>query len=66
MKELEIQISINYLVLEAGLFHKHHVKYFSDTLKPFISVCLNVLPEHLGIDGIKNIEDIVDAINLKI
>ena len=49
---------IKYLVLEAGLFHKHHVKYFSDTLKPLISICLNILPEHLGIDGIMSVEDI--------
>lgn len=49
---------VKYLILEAGLFFRHHVKYFSDTLKPFISVCLNVLPEHLGIDNILNVEDI--------
>lgn len=49
---------IEYLVLEASLFYKHHVKYFSEILKPFISICLNILPEHIGIDGIKSVEDI--------
>ena len=50
--------NIEYLVLEAGLYYKHHVKYFGDTLNPYISICLNVLPEHLGIDGISCVEDI--------
>ena len=50
--------NVNYLVLEAGLFWKHHVKYFGDLLKPFISICLNILPEHLGINGIENSDDI--------
>lgn len=49
---------IKFLVLEAGLFFRHHVKYFSETLKPLISVCLNILPEHLGIDDINSTEDI--------
>lgn len=51
-------MDIKYLVLEAGLFFKHHVKYFSDTLKPFIGICLNILPEHIGIAGINSVEDI--------
>lgn len=53
-----LTVDIKYLVLEAGLFFKHHVKYFSDTLKPFIGICLNILPEHIGIDGINSVEDI--------
>ncbi len=49
---------IKYLVLEAGMFFRHHVKYFSDTLKPIISICLDIVPEHLGIDNINNVRDI--------
>ena len=49
---------IKYLVLEAGMFFRHHVKYFSDMLKPIISICLDIVPEHLGIDNINNVEDI--------
>ena len=49
---------IEYLVLEASLFFKHHVKFFSETLKPYISICLDILPEHIGINDIKNVEDI--------
>lgn len=52
---------IKYIVLEAGLFHKHHVKYFSEELKPIISVCLNILPEHIGIKTINSIDDIVEG-----
>ena len=51
--------NVNYLVLEASMYYRHHVKYFSDTLKPYISACLNIAPEHLGIDGIKDVKDIV-------
>ncbi len=50
---------IEYLVLEAGLFYRHHVKFFSEYLKPQIGVILNVLPEHIGIDHINTTEDIV-------
>ncbi len=50
---------IEYLVLEAGLFYRHHVKFFSEYLKPQIGVILNALPEHIGIDHINTIEDIV-------
>jgi len=52
---------ISYLVLEAGLFYKHHVAYFSETLHPEFSVCLNILPEHLGIDNIINVKDIIQG-----
>ena len=52
---------IKYLVMEAGIFAKHHVKYFSDILKPLISVCLNIFPEHLGINGMNSVEDITIA-----
>lgn len=51
--------NIEYLVLEAGLFYRHHVSYFSETLHPEYSICLNALPEHLGIDNIKSVKDIV-------
>ena len=50
---------IEYLVLEAGLFYRHHVKFFSDYLKPYIGIILNVLPEHIGIDHIMTMDDIV-------
>ena len=50
---------IEYLVLEAGLFYRHHVKFFSDYLKPYIGIFLNVLPEHIGIDHIMTMDDIV-------
>ena len=50
---------IEYLVLEAGLFYRHHVKFFSDYLKPYIGIILNVLPEHIGIDHIMIMDDIV-------
>ncbi len=50
---------VNYLVLEASMYYRHHVKFFSDILKPYISACLNIAPEHLGIDGIKDVKDIV-------
>lgn len=43
------------------MFHKHHVKYFSETLKPIISVFLNAMLEHIGIDNIFTIEDIVKS-----
>ena len=49
---------IDYLVLEAAFYYRHHVKYFSETLKPSISVCLNILPEHIGVDGVSNVEEI--------
>lgn len=52
---------ISYMVLEAGLFHKHHVAYFSQELKPYISVLLNILPEHMGIDSIHSVKDIVEG-----
>ena len=57
---------INYLnddiknvVLEAGLYHRHHVEYFAKLLRPKIGVLLNVREEHLGIDGISSKEDIL-------
>lgn len=50
---------IEYLVLEAGLFYRHHVKFFSDYLIPYIGIILNVLPEHIGIDHIMTMDDIV-------
>lgn len=50
---------IEYLVLEAGLFYRHHVKFFSDYLKPYIGIFLNVLPEHIGIDHITTMDNIV-------
>ena len=52
---------IKYLIMEAGIFAKHHVKYFSDLLKPLISVCLNIKPEHLGINNMNTIDDITIA-----
>ena len=51
--------NVNYLVMEASMYYRHHIKYFSDTLKPYISACINIDPEHLGIDEIKNVHDIV-------
>ena len=51
--------NVNYFVMEASMYYKHHIKYFSDTLKPYISACINIAPEHLGIDDIKDVCDIV-------
>lgn len=53
--------NVDYLVLEASMYYKHHIKYFSDTLKPYISACINIVPEHIGIDDIKDVHDIVEC-----
>ncbi len=53
-----IDNSVEYLVMEAALFYRHHVNYFGKVLKPHIAVLLNVENEHLSIDGISSLEDI--------
>ena len=48
----------DYLALEASLWYKEHITYFSKTLKPDLAVLLDVFEEHIGIGEIKNISDI--------
>lgn len=52
---------IDYCLLEAGMFHKHHVQYFGKILNPEIGIFLNVELEHIGIDNIKNYDDIIKS-----
>lgn len=47
-----------YFIVEASLWKKEHMSYFSKRLKPFLSIILNIYPEHIGIFDIKNISDI--------
>ena len=48
----------DYLVLEASLWYKEHITYFSKTLKPDLAVLLDIFEEHVGIGQIKTISDI--------
>ncbi len=47
-----------YLAVEASLWYKEHITYFSKTLKPDLAVILDVFEEHIGIGDIKHISDI--------
>jgi UDP-N-acetylmuramyl pentapeptide synthase len=48
----------DYLALEASLWYKEHITYFSKTLKPDLSIILDVFEEHIGVGDIKTISDI--------
>ena len=48
----------DYLALEASLWYKEHITYFSKTLKPDLSILLDVFEEHIGVGDIKTISDI--------
>ena len=48
----------DYLAMEASLWYKEHILYFSETLKPDMSVLINVYPEHIGVKDIHGISDI--------
>ena len=48
----------DYFVVEASLWYKKHIEYFSKTLKPDLAILLNVCPEHIGIGDIKSVSDI--------
>ena len=50
--------NINYLVLEASLWYKEHIEYFSKTLKPDLAILLDIRPEHIGIKDINCLSDI--------
>ena len=47
-----------YFVMEASLWYKEHIEYYSKLLKPDMAVLLDVLSEHIGIGEIKDISDI--------
>ena len=47
-----------YLAVEASLWYKEHITYFSKTLKPDLAILLDVFEEHIGIGEIKSISDI--------
>jgi hypothetical protein len=48
----------DYLVLEASLWYKEHIEYFSKTLHPDLAILLDIRPEHIGIRDINSINDI--------
>ena len=50
--------NVDYFIVEASLWYKEHITYFSKTLKPDLVVLLDVLDEHVGIGNIKTISDI--------
>ncbi len=54
-----INNNYKYVVLEAAMFYKNQVEYFSRTLNPFISIIMNIKKEHLGINGIDSVDDII-------
>ena len=49
---------VDYFIVEASLWYKEHMSYFSEKLKPDLVVLLDVLDEHVGIGNIKTISDI--------
>jgi len=49
---------VDYFIVEASLWYKEHITYFSKILKPDLVVLLDVLDEHVGIGNIKTISDI--------
>lgn len=51
---------LEYIVMEARMFYKKYIPYFSKTMKPYLSIILNVEKEHLGVNGIDTIDDIVE------
>lgn len=51
---------LEYIVMEAEMFYKKHIPYFSKTMKTYLSIILNVEKEHLGVNGIDTIDDIVE------
>ena len=48
----------DYFVVEASLWWKEHISYFSNYLKPDMAIILNVFDEHIGVNEIKTISDI--------
>lgn len=49
---------IDYIVTEISLFYHDHVKILTDLLKPEIVAILNIKSAHLGVDILKNQNDI--------
>lgn len=49
---------LEYIVLEASLWYKEHMSYFSEVLKPDLAILMNVYFEHIGVKDIKDISDI--------
>lgn len=50
--------NLDYVVLEASLWYKEHITYFSETLKPDLAILMNVFPEHIGVKDINSVADI--------
>ena len=53
-----INENVDYFIVEASLWYKEHISYFSKTLKPDMVVLLDVLDEHVGIGNIRTTSDI--------
>lgn len=49
---------IDYITLENSIYYHDHVKILADLLKPEIAAILNIESSHLGVDGLKTIDDI--------
>ena len=49
---------IDYIVTENSIYYHDHVKILADLLKPEIAAMLNIESSHLGVDGLKTIDDI--------
>ena len=49
---------IDYIVTENSIYYHDHVKILADLLKPEIAAILNIESSHLGVDGLKTIDDI--------
>lgn len=47
-----------YFVVEASLWYKEHITYFSEFLKPDMAILLDIFDEHIGVNEIKSISDI--------
>ena len=49
---------IDYLVTENSIYYHDHVQILASLLKPEIAAILNIESSHLGVDGLKTIDDI--------
>lgn len=51
---------IDVIVLEMSFYRKHHIEWMAKALSPDISVILNIMENHIGVDGV-DIDQIVEA-----
>lgn len=57
----KIELNSQFIVLEMAMWRSDHILVLARLLSPTIGVILNIKPVHIGVEGINNIEDILES-----